>query len=143
MSETMQNYKNHTRFDPVFHFFLAPLLLVNIGVAVHHAVRHPGWQSGWLIVLSVVLFVMLLFRGYSLKVQDRIIRLEEQMRLMWLLPKEQHGWIGELTMKQLIALRFASNAELPALAERARRDKLTQKQIKQAIVTWRADTHRV
>lgn len=143
MSETTQNYKNHTRFDPVFHYFLAPLLLVNIGVAVHHAVRHPGWQSGWLIVLSVVLFVMLLFRGYSLKVQDRIIRLEERLRLMMLLPEDGRGWISELTVQQLVALRFASNAELVPLAERALREKLTPKQIKQAIVTWRPDTHRV
>ena len=140
----IQNYKNHTRFDPVFHYFLAPVFLINIVVAVCHAVRHPALGSYWLIVLAIALLLLLgTTRNYSLKVQDRVIRLEERMRLAALLPEANHYWIPELSVKQLIGLRFASDAVLPALAERAWKEKLTAKQIKQAIQQWRPDTFRV
>ncbi len=142
--EKTQNYANHMRLHPPVHYFVFPVFLVNIVVAIVHAVRHPGWLSGWLVVVSIALFMAVGFmRAYALKVQDRVIRLEERMRLTALLPPSQRASIAQLSVKQLVALRFASDAELPALAERAWKENLTPKQIKQAIQMWRPDTFRV
>ncbi|MHB8302755.1 MAG: DUF6526 family protein [Acidobacteriaceae bacterium] len=139
-----QNYKNHTRLDPMWHFFLGPLFLLNFFVAIYHLVRRPHAGSVWLLVLSIGLVGMLLLvRVYPLRVQDRVIRLEERLRLAALLPESQRDHIGELSVKQLIALRFASDAELPALAERAWKENLTSDQIKLAIQNWRPDYLRV
>lgn len=139
-----QNYKNHTRLDPMWHFFLGPLFLLNFFVAIYHLVRHPTVGSVWLLVLSIGLVGMLvLVRVYPMKVQDRVIRLEERMRLAALLPESQRAHIGELSVKQLVALRFASDAEVPALVERTLKENLTQNQIKQAVQNWRADHLRV
>jgi hypothetical protein len=139
-----QNYANHTRFDPVFHYFLAPVLLITLIGTIMHLVRRPQLPSVWHVVLALALLVLAtLCRTYALKVQDRVIRLEERMRLAMLLPESQRGHIADLSVKQLVALRFASDAELPALAERAWRENLEPKQIKQAIQVWRPDYHRV
>jgi hypothetical protein len=93
--------------------------------------------------MSVVLFIMAgTLRGATLRVQDRIIRLEEQLRLADLLPESQLGLIEKLSIRQFIGLRFASDAEVPALASRAVTEGLTEKQIKQAIVNWKPDDHR-
>jgi hypothetical protein len=145
MSETkLQTYANHTRFHPPIHYFVFPVFLVNIVVAIVHAVRHPALLSGWLVVVSVALFMGMGFmRAYALKVQDRVIRLEERLRLATLLPEPLRARINELEIPQLVALRFASDAEIPALVERTLNEKLTQKQIKQAIQNWRADNFRV
>lgn len=145
MSSTKtQNYANHTRFDPAFHFFLAPVLLITLIGTIVHAVKHPHLYSVWHVVLALALLVLAtLCRTYALKVQDRVIRLEERMRLAALLPEAQRGHIADLSVKQLVALRFASDAELPALAERAWKENMEPKKIKQAIQVWRADTFRV
>ncbi|HWF66189.1 MAG TPA: DUF6526 family protein [Acidobacteriaceae bacterium] len=144
MSQKPQTYANHIRLHPPVHYFVFPVFLVNVVVAIVHEVRHPGWLSGWLVVVSIALFMAVGFmRAYALKMQDRVIRLEERMRLARFLPEAQRASIGELSVKQLVALRFASDAELPGLAERAWKEKLTQKQIKQAIQQWRPDTFRV
>lgn len=139
-----QTYANHTRFDPVFHYFLAPVLLITVILSIIHLVRHPNVHSAWLVVLSFALLVLATkVRLYALRVQDRVIRLEERLRMATLLSEPLRSRIGELTEKQLIGLRFASDAELPALVERTLNEKLTQKQIKQAIQTWRPDYFRV
>jgi hypothetical protein len=144
MAAAAQNYKNHTRFDPTFHFFLVWVFLITIILAIIHLVRHPGFPSAWFLVLSIAWLLTLgRARVYSLKTQDRIIRLEERLRLATLLPEAQRENISRLSERQLIALRFASDAELPALAERAWREGLEPKQIKQAIQSWRADYFRV
>jgi hypothetical protein len=141
-----QSFKNHTRFDPLFHFFAMPLLVANFIVAIVATVQH--WPHGhalflWWVVMSLVLVVLAgALRGATLRVQDRIIRLEEQLRLADLLPESQLDLIEKLTIRQFIALRFASDAEAPALAARAVADNLSDKQIKQAIVNWKADEHR-
>jgi hypothetical protein len=142
-----QSYKNHARFDPMFHFFLAPLLLINLGFAIYatiHAWPFLAHRDLWWIVMSVALIVLAgLARSYALKVQDRVIRLEEKHRLAALVSPEQLAELDSLTVKQYVALRFASNPELPELARRAVREALSQKQIKEAIVAWRADYDRV
>jgi hypothetical protein len=142
-----QNFKNHGRFDPRFHFFIIPMLFLNLGFSIYTTIHAwPGFEHThlWWIAMSVVLLVMAgLSREYALKNQDRIIRLEEQLRLADLLPESQLGLIEKLTIDQYIALRFASDAEAPALAARAVAENLDKKQIKQAIVAWRPDNDRI
>ena len=142
-----QNYKNHARIDPPFHFFVMPILLLNfifsIYVTIHHWPEHWALHLWW-IAMSVVFFLMAGFsRAYAAKVQDRIIRLEERLRLHALLPAEDRAHIDELSVKQLIALRFASDDELPALVRKTLTQNLEPKAIKQSIVNWRGDYHRV
>jgi hypothetical protein len=142
-----QNFKNHTRFDPAWHYFIVPMLIINIGFAITAAVRH--WPNHahllvWCIVMSIVLFMAVgIARGHSLKAQDRIIRLEEKLRYAALLSPEDLAHTHALTVRQIIALRFASDAELPALLHRALNENLSEKQIKQSITTWRPDHLRV
>jgi hypothetical protein len=142
-----QSFKNHARFDPPIHFFVFPLLLANFGFSIYATVHAwPGYMHThlWWIVMSVVFIVWAMkTRIYALKNQDRIIRLEEQLRLADLLPESQLGLVETLTIRQLIALRFASDAEAAALAARAVAEGLTEKQIKEAIVTWKPDNDRV
>jgi hypothetical protein len=141
---TPQTYANHGRFDPPFHFFLAPLGLAAIIMSIIICVRRPSLRSALWVLLSVGFFVLAgKARGYALKVQDRVIRLEERLRLAMLLPEALRARIGELTEGQLIGLRFASDAELPGLTERALNENLTKKQIKMSIQNWRADQFRV
>jgi hypothetical protein len=144
---TPQSLKNHARFNPPFHFFILPMLLLNlifsIYVTIHHWPEHRVLFLWW-IVMSIVLFMMAgISRSQTLRAQDRIIRLEERLRLHALLPTEDRAHIDELSVKQLIALRFASDDELPALAHRALTQNLEPKAIKQSIVNWRGDYHRV
>lgn len=139
-----QSFKNHAMFDPPFHFFLAPLGMAALIWSIVEAVRHPSWMSG-IHVLAVLWLVVLMFkvRVYALKVQDRVIRLEERLRLAAILPPSLQPRIGELSIDQLIGLRFASDAELPALVEKTLGGNLKRKQIKEAIQNWKADTWRV
>jgi hypothetical protein len=139
-----QSFANHGRFDPPFHFVLAPMGLAASIISIVLLVRQPGIHSVLAVLLSVGFF-MIAFktRAYALKVQDRVIRLEERLRLSMLLPETSRPRIGEFTEPQLIALRFASDAELPALAMRALNEGLTSKQIKTSIQNWRGDYFRV
>jgi len=139
-----QSFSNHTRFDPLFHFFLLPIALASVIVAIVHAYKVPTGLNGWLIVVAITAFVAIgKTRGYALKVQDRVIRLEERIRLASVLQEPLRSRIGELTDTQLIGLRFASDAELPALVQRAIAEQLSRKDIKKSVTTWRADTARV
>jgi hypothetical protein len=145
MSESKpQTFANHGRLDPWYHFFLAPLALIIFIASIVHLVRHPHLWSAVHVVLAFALFILVWkVRSYPLKVQDRVIRLEERLRLATLLPEPLRARIHELAVPQLIALRFASDAELSALVERTLNEKLAPKQIKQAIQNWRADNFRV
>lgn len=152
MAETQpQNLANHTRFDPLFHFFLAPVFILGAILALVHFFAHlsdssfrDNFHAGLIILLAVALLVWLTkTRLYALKVQDRVIRLEERLRLTQLLPEALRSRIPELTEEQLIAVRFASDAEVPKLVERTLKEKLSRKQIKQSIVNWRGDYWRV
>ena len=144
---TSQNLKNHARLHPPFHFFVLPMLLLNfifsIYVTIHHWPEHWALHLWW-IAMAIVFFVMAnLGRNAALTVQDRIIRLEERLRLQALLPAEDRTHINELSVKQLIALRFASDDELPALVRKTLTQNLEPRAIKQIVVNWRGDYHRV
>ena len=145
MSEsTTQNLKNHGRLDPAYHFVLLPILLLNLIYSIVHLVHHLNLHSGWYLVLSLAAFVFaFLMRGYPLKVQDRVIRLEERLRLQSLAPAEWHGQIYRLSEDQLVGLRFAGDDEVVALAKQALEEKLNRKQIKERIKSWRGDYWRV
>lgn len=144
MSRQPQSYSRHARFDPPFHFFVIPVLLLNIIVVGYWLIRRPGLGGAWLLVLSCALLVLAgRSRAYATHLQDRIIRLEERLRLMQVLPEPLRARVGELSTPQLIALRFASDAELPALVMRALDEKLDRDGIKKAITEWRPDYLRV
>ncbi len=142
--EVVQTRENHVRRDPSFHYFLVlPLLLIVLWSLIH-VVRHPGTESIVLTLLAMCsLLTALKTRQYAAKVQDRVIRLEERLRLAALLPVAEQANCSQLTEAQFVALRFASDAEFPSLAQRAAREKLTSRQIKEAIQNWRADYFRV
>ncbi len=144
MAQQPQSLKNHTRFDPAFHFFLAPLALFFVIEEIVRLVRNPSWESVLHLLVAIWAFVALfLIRVYSLKVQDRVIRLEERLRLKDLLPPSLQGRIGELTEDQLVGLRFASDGEVAGLTQKTLDGKWNRKQIKEAIQTWRPDLWRV
>src|SRR5271170_917272 len=138
-----QNFKNHSRFHPPFHFVILPLLLLNLIFSIYITIHNwPVYQHThlWGIVMAIVFFLIAgEARGYALKAQDRVIRLEERLRLHALLPESDRAHINELTVSQLIGLRFASDDELPELAHRALTKNMDKKAIKEAIVNWRAD----
>jgi hypothetical protein len=140
-----QNFANHTRWHPPFHFFVLPVMLINFFWSVVVFVKAPDRNSGWLIVVSLALFLLTFFvRTNSLKVQDRIIRLEEKLRYQQLLSPAVLQQTSALTTEQTIALRFASDDELEELINAVAAGKLTKpKDIKQAVKNWRADTFRV
>src|SRR5690242_18500083 len=140
-----QTYGNHTRFHPPFHYFLVPGALVLFILTVINVVKRYSQLDAWILLLMAILFFAALFlvRLYPLKAQDRVIRLEERMRLQAVLSPALARRIPELTEAQLIALRFASDSELPALVEKALAAKMPARQIKQNIVAWRADTFRI
>jgi hypothetical protein len=142
---TTQSYANHTRWHPPFHFFVMPVLLINFIWAIVDFVKAPGWNSGWWIVVSLALALLaLIARMNSVKVQDRIIRLEEKLRYERLLSPALAQQCGTLTIGQIIALRFAGDDELEELISAVVSGKLTaSKDIKQAIKNWRADEFRV
>jgi len=142
--QTGQTYANHRRSDPLFHLFLLPVAGINVLVAIWNLIQHPGPGAGWFVVLALAgMIAVVKIRTYALKAQDRVIRLEERLRMAQLLPETLCRRTGELTEAQIVALRFASDAELPALVEKALAGKMPQRDIKQAIVNWRADYFRV
>jgi hypothetical protein len=146
MAETTpQNFANHTRFHPPFHYFLAPGSAVLLILTIVNVVRHYDRLDAWILVLMGLLFFVAVFliRLNPLKVQDRLIRLEERLRLEELASGEFASRIAELTEGQLVALRFASDGEVAGLAAKALASNMKPAEIKKAVVAWRADTFRV
>jgi hypothetical protein len=143
-NQAPQSYANHVRWDPLFHFFLTPVFIINVigwGYALY---RRPNIHMAWLFLFSIALLVLLVkTRLYALKVQTRVIRLEERMRLSSLLQEPLRSRIGELTQSQLVALRFASEAELPTLVGETLNRNLSNAEIKKLIKSWNADEFRV
>jgi len=139
-----QSLANHARFDPFFHFFLTPVLLICFVWSIVFLFHGVNALHIWLAVFSLTALVLCLkTRSYSLKVQDRVIRLEERLRLSALLPEPWRARISELSEQQLIALRFAADEEIPSLVEKTIRENLDPKAIKKAINNWRPDYWRV
>ena len=137
-----QNFTNHGRFFPPFHFFVVPVLTINLIYSVYWWVKMHFLSRG---ILSVLVALALLVgflsaRMMALTVQDRVIRLEERLRFERLLPAELKPRIGEFTVAQLVGLRFASDAELPGLARKVLDEKIGErKAIKQMVKTWKPD----
>jgi len=126
----------------MYHWVAFGLWILAVAAAVRHVrTYHAGYSQ--FITLAFLLVIMALVRTYALKVQDRIIRLEETLRMKALLPAAQQGEIARLTPSQFVALRFAADAELPARVAETLRENLTSKAIKERIQTWRPDEFRV
>jgi hypothetical protein len=144
MEKNAQTFANHTKFDPAFHFFVLPVLAINLIAAIYHLFRFPGLGSAWFLVLSLALLALAgRTRAFATRLQDRVIRVEERLRLAAVLAEPLRSRIGELTDTQLVGLRFASDAELPALVQRTLDEKLSRSDIKKAVTSWRPDYSRV
>jgi hypothetical protein len=137
-----QNFGNHGKFVPAFHFFVLPVMLINFGWSIYRWIHLGYTVDGFIgIVVAAALFVgFVMARVMAMKVQDRVIRIEERVRFERVLPADLHPRIGEFTIEQLVGLRFASNSELPELARKVLDEKLNdRKEIKKMIKVWRPD----
>lgn len=140
----MQNYANHAKYVPAFHFVAIPILVANFvytSIQLKNGIDTPHIMAT-LTALALVI-IAFLARIFALKVQDRVIRLEERLRLREVLPAEMHSKIHQLSAKQLVGLRFASDAELPSLVSQILKDNIVNAgAIKKMVKDWRADEHR-
>ena len=143
--KTPQTFDNHAKLVPLFHYVALPIFLVNVLLALYRMFTGFSFDTAWGIALAIGLMVVALFaRIFALGAQDRVIRLEERLRMQVLLPDELKPRIDDFTMDQLVALRFASDAELPGLAKKVIEDGIAdRKTVKQMVVTWRADYQRL
>ena len=141
MAQTPQSYKNHARFFPLFHFFVSPILLINFLNTLRHLYNRPARDTVWEVIVAAALVgLALAARQMALTVQDRVIRLEMQQRMQQLLTADLYDRADRLTPRQLIALRFAGDAELGELVQEVLDGKLqTQRAIKERVRQWRPD----
>jgi hypothetical protein len=139
--ESGQTYKTHTRWFPPFHFFVMPVLLINVFISGWLLYRSPSRLGLWeLIVAMALVMTALTARIMVVAVQDRVIRLEMRLRMRELLPADLQARMGEVTREQCVGLRFASDAELPALVRRVLSGELkTSREIKQQVAQWQGD----
>lgn len=143
MAET-QSYASHTRWMPMFHFVTMPLMLINLIYSIYRVTQAFHVESVMLLIVAFGLLMIGFFsRINALAAQDRVIRLEERLRMQTLLPDDLKPRINDVTTGQCVALRFASDEELPALVKKALDENADQKTIKQAIQGWRQDFQRV
>ncbi len=144
MAEAPQTFKSHARFFPLFHFFVAPVLIINFFVSVWQLYKQPSAATAWSMVVALALVgLALAARLMALTVQDRLIRLEMRLRLQQVLPPELVARVGEIERPQFVALRFASDAELPDLVREVLTGKLaTQRAIKERVRSWQPDYFR-
>ncbi|HIC56867.1 MAG TPA: hypothetical protein EYO94_05660 [Acidobacteria bacterium] len=139
-----QNYENHAKFIPVFHYIALPLLLVNFFGALFRVTQEISFYTLNGVGLAISLIVVAVFtRLFALKAQDRVIRLEEQIRMQTFLPDALKAQVGRLTMGQIVALRFASDEELVDLTQDALDQNTSPNALKQAVKNWRPDYDRV
>ncbi len=144
MSEQKQSLAQHAKFVPAYHFVLFPLGMLLLGLAVWELIRQPSIHSAAMVVLAFVLLGTLLYaRVFALQVQDRLIRLEMRLRLQDLVSDDLRPRIAELTPGQMVALRFASDEELPELVRQVLDEGIRDRgEIKKRIRTWTPDHHR-
>jgi hypothetical protein len=137
-----QNYANHKRYLPLYHFIVVPLFALNFIATLVYAFRHPGAKWNWwqvVVAVALLLFVWAA-RLMALTVQNRVIRLEETLRLQRVLPDDLRGRVAELRTSQLIALRFCSDEELPDMCRAVLNgDVQGSDEIKRRVKTWRPD----
>jgi Family of unknown function (DUF6526) len=139
-----QSYENHTRWLPFFHFFALPVLMINVLNTIRHLYLAPSSGTAFaVLVAAALLAVAFLARTQPLTAQDRLIRLEMRLRLQRLLPAELMARFDELSVKQLIAMRFACDAEMAELVTTVLKDNPDQKTIKKMIKQWVPDHLRV
>jgi hypothetical protein len=137
-----QNLQNHVRVVPPYHMFVLGVFLINLGTSIYRLIKFGySWESLVNLLLALALVVLFFYaRTFVLTVQDRVIRLEMRLRLAELLPADLRPRIPEFSVGQLVALRFACDAELPALARKVLDEKLSDgKAIKQLVKDWQAD----
>ena len=139
-----QSYRNHQKFVPAFHFLTFGILVVNLLWAVWRLFQGAGLplpDRVWGVVMAIALLLLAWYlRTFPLIVQDRVIRLEERLRLAQLLPPDLAPRIGELSAGQLVALRFASDEEIPELTRKVLDEKIrSREEIKKRIRHWRPD----
>lgn len=140
-----QNFSNHTRFHTTFHWVGFPLVAIYLLWSVWLLIRQPGWETAMnLVLISALVVTFFLTRIYALKVQDRLIRLEEQLRFQRVLPAELAQRAAMIPVPFLVAIRFAPDDELPELIEQVLDGRLTRPvEVKKAIRNWRGDHWRV
>src|SRR5229473_8204273 len=140
-----QNFQNHGKVVPIFHFFVIPVFVINFGWSLYR-LWHLGISFAGIfgVILAAALLVLAFeARLFALAVQDRVIRLEERLRYERVLPADLQARCGDLSIHQIVALRFASDAELPALTRRVLDEKLQKrKAIKRLVKNWRPDYQR-
>jgi hypothetical protein len=136
-----QNIANHARYVPGFHFITGFLVIANLGYSLYKVVRLPSGTTADGVMIAVILMLLFFYlRAFPIAVQDRLIRLEERLRLARLLPADMQSRCDEFTAEQLIGLRFASDAELPALAKRVLAESIASRgAVKKMIREWRPD----
>jgi|SRR5215471_8494590 len=141
MSEKPQSFKSHSRVVPPFHYFALPVSAINAVWLLGRAVKNPSADTIIGALMAMALVVAFLYaRVFALTVQDRVIRLEMRLRLREVLPADLQPRIHELTRRQLVALRFAGDRELPALVRRVLDERLVDaKAIKGLVQDWQAD----
>jgi len=145
MAESIQTRASHRRFIPLWHFFVLPVLIAHVIIAGVRFYRVPNFETGWSIVVAIALVLgIYLSRSMPLRAQDRVIRLEERLRLEKILPADLRARVGDLTPEQMIGLRFAPDDEVTELTRRALNGELkTRSDIKREIRNWRPDHFRV
>lgn len=139
------SYKTHRAYDPLYHFFVVPVLGINVLVTAYVLFRRPILVNGWALIFAIALVVLAWrVRYFPLRIQDRLIRLEETLRLQRVLPEELRGKISDLSTRELIALRFCGDEELPEHVRAIYAGEYRGgENVKSRIKTWRPDPHRI
>jgi hypothetical protein len=141
--DSVQNYGNHLRYLPPFHFIILPILAVNALFSLKPLIQTPSLSTAWAALVAFAIIGGIFYsRWMPLRVQDRVVRLEEMLRLERLLPGRYREF-ERLSTSQLVALRFASDAEVPHMVDRILAGEIrTQDEVKRAVQHWRPDHHR-